>query len=172
MHLALALGLGVGCLWASDTITGWLADAGFAVPSIIALTTLALLLAQVPAVTRLRGIECLGMFAVLLFLAVIGALCDVRALLELGRLGPALGGLACTIIAVHGTIVFGSALLARRDPLLAAIASQASVGGGSTALVIARSFGREDLVLPAVLVGALGNAIGTYAGFAVVALLQ
>jgi uncharacterized membrane protein len=171
VDLALLLALGLGCVWLSDLITAWLARQAIAVPSIIVITTLALVLAQMPAIARLRGTEWLGMLAVLLFLGVIGALCDLRALVGLGTLGPALGGLACTMIAVHGVIVFGAGIIAKRDPLLAAIASQANIGGGTTALAVARSYGREDLVLPAILVGALGNAIGTYAGFAVVAML-
>ena len=47
--------------------------------------------------------------------------------------------------------------------------ANANIGGSTTAFVVARSLGREDLVLPAILVGALGNAIGTYAGFVIVA---
>jgi uncharacterized membrane protein len=172
VDLALLLSLGLACVWGSDTITAWLLTRGIEVPSIIVVTTIALVLAQVPAVTRLRGTEWLGMFAVLLFLAVIGALCDIEALLELGRLGPVLAGLACTIITVHAVVVLGGGVLLRKDPLLAAIASQANIGGGTTALAIARSFGREDLVLPAILVGALGTALGTYAGFLVVGALQ
>jgi len=44
------------------------------------------------------------------------------------------------------------------------IASQANIGGASSALALARSINRTDLQLPAVLVGVLGNAIGTYLG--------
>ena len=45
------------------------------------------------------------------------------------------------------------------------MASQANVGGGTSALALARSLGRSDLVLPAILVGSLGMAVGTYLGF-------
>ena len=34
-------------------------------------------------------------------------------------------------------------------------------------VALARSLGRPDLVLPAILVGSLGTALGTYLGFAV-----
>jgi uncharacterized membrane protein len=95
----------------------------------------------------------------------------VRALARLGDVGVAIAVLACTCIAVHGLVVFGVARVLRMDPVLAGIASQANIGGGTTAFVVARSLGREDLVLPAILVGALGSALGTYAGFAIVALM-
>ena len=48
---------------------------------------------------------------------------------------------------------------------MAAVASQANIGGGSTALATARSIGRPELGLPAILVGSLGTALGTYLGF-------
>src|SRR5690606_18115251 len=104
-----------------------------------------------------------------LFLAVIGAYCDVRQLAALGTLGFVILGFASTMVAVHGAIIFGAARALRIDPIVAAVASQANVGGGTSALAVARSLGRSDLVLPAVLIGSLGNAIGTFIGFWVVA---
>ena len=58
-----------------------------------------------------------------------------------------------------------SGILLRLDPALVAVASQANVGGSTSALALARSLGRGDLALPGILVGALGNALGTYLGF-------
>ena len=51
------------------------------------------------------------------------------------------------------------------------IASQANVGGGTTAIALAETFQRKELIVPAILVGTLGNALGTYLGFLVVYLL-
>ena len=64
-----------------------------------------------------------------------------------------------------------STLYADLDPDVAAVASQANVGGGTSALALARSLGRADLVLPALLMGALGNGLGTYLGFVAAELL-
>ena len=52
-----------------------------------------------------------------------------------------------------------------------AIASQANIGGGASAIALAESFNRKELILPAILVGSLGNALGTYLGFLVVYIL-
>jgi uncharacterized membrane protein len=52
-----------------------------------------------------------------------------------------------------------------------AIVSQANIGGGTTAIALAETFGRKELIVPAILVGTLGNALGTYLGFLVVYLL-
>ena len=137
----------------------------------LVLTTVALVLAQLPAVARISGARVLGMTAVLLFLAVIGALCDVEALASLGRLGGTLFAFVGLTLLVHGLAVFGVARALRLDPDQAAVASQANIGGGTSALALARGLGRGDLVLPAILIGSLGNALGTYLGDATVRIL-
>ena len=55
---------------------------------------------------------------------------------------------------------------------MSAVASQANIGGSTSALALAKSLGRSDLMLPAILVGALGNAVGTYLGFLTAAWLR
>ena len=162
----LDLGLLLGLAAASLASSLWVA-AQTDIPMALVLTTLALVLAQVPGVARLRGGRTLGMFAVYLFLAVIGALCDLEALESLGELAGTLWIFASVVVLVHGLIVFGGAALFRADWDMAAVASQANVGGGTTAIALARSLGRSDLVLPGILVGSLGTALGTYLGFAV-----
>ena len=69
-----------------------------------------------------------------LFLAVIGALCDVAAFREIGRLGITIFVFAVLVIAVHGLITFAAAALLRIDVDIAAVASQANIGGATTAL--------------------------------------
>lgn len=165
IDLGLVLALGFASVFMSDHAAAALEEAGIALPSIVVLTALALVLAQIPAVSRLRGARVLGMFAVYLFLAVIGAYCDVVKLVGLGRLGLALLAFASIVVVVHGVVTYGAARLMRLDLDIASVASQANVGGGTSALAVARSLGRGDLVLPAVLIGALGNAVGTFIGF-------
>jgi uncharacterized membrane protein len=171
LDLGLLLALGLGAVLVSDALAAWTTDRGWPIPSILILTAIALALAQIPAVTRLRGMRVLGMFAVYLFLAVIGAFCDLGRLGEMGGTGLLLLGFAGTLVAVHGMATFGAARLFRMDPDVAAVASQANVGGGTSALAVARSLGRPDLVLPGILVGSLGNALGTFLGFWAAAVL-
>ena len=52
-----------------------------------------------------------------------------------------------------------------------AIASQANVGGGTTAMALAQSMDRKELIVPSILIGSLGSAIGTYIGFSVAGFL-
>jgi uncharacterized membrane protein len=112
------------------------------------------------------------MFAVYLFLAVVGVFCDVRAMGGLGTLGVVLLAFAGLTVLVHGALIFGAARLWRMDLAAAAVASQANIGGSTSALALAKSLGREDLLLPGILLGALGNAIGTFMGFIAVGLAR
>lgn len=165
IHLGGILAIGLGGVWIAEVLTGMLADAGITIPSILVLTVIALALAQVPAVQRMRGARLLGMYTVYIFLAVIGAFCDIGALRGIGQLGVSLLLFATILVLIHGVITYGAARLLKIDLGIASVASQANVGGGTSALALARSIGRSDLVLSAILVGALGNGIGTFLGF-------
>ena len=52
------------------------------------------------------------------------------------------------------------------------VASNANIGGATSAGALAIAIGRGDLRLPGILAGSLGNAIGTYAGFVIAELLK
>ncbi len=165
MSLAVLLAMAFTAHWLSVTAADWLASLGVRIPSILILTTLALLAAQLPPVQRLCGAQVLGTYGSYLFLAVIGAFCDFAALGALGELGLQLVAFVGLAVLIHGVVVFGVGLLVRADPDVLAIASTANVGGSTTVLPLARSLRRDELLLPGILVGSLGNGIGTYLGF-------
>ncbi len=165
LELGLLLGVGTAAIWLSDLAADALAGWGLPIPSVLLLTSMALALAQVPAVARIGAIRPLGMFAVYLFLAVIGAHCDLSALGSIGALAGRLMLFALLAVAVHGLVVFSLGRLFCRDWGVLAVASQANIGGPTSALAAARSLGRQDLLLPSILVGSLGYAAGTYLGF-------
>lgn len=161
LDLGAGLALGLGAVWLSEQI----ATVFPSIPSALFLTGIALLLAQIPGVSRLPGLRVMGMVAVYLFLCVIGAHCDLGAMSGLGELGVTLLVFTLVTVLVHGLLVYGLAWMFRVNPVIASIASQANVGGGTSALALARSLGREDLVLPSILIGSLGYAVGTFLGF-------
>ena len=168
--VGLVLALGAFAHIVSLLITRGFAAAGMNVPSILVITTLALVLAQWRPIATMPGARAIGMYGVYLFLAVIGAFCDVRAMAQLGKLGVVLLVFASGLVLVHGIITFGVARIFGMDLGAAAVASQANVGGSTSALALAKSLGREDLLVPGILLGALGTAIGTFLGFFVVRL--
>lgn len=141
------------------------------IPSILTLTTIGILLAQTKFVSNLPGSQMLGLYLVYLFLAVIGAFCEISAVVELKNVGLTLLLFASIAVILHGIILVVLARLTYRDWDMVAIVSQANIGGGTTAIALAESFNRKELILPAILVGTLGNALGTYLGFLVIYLL-
>lgn len=167
IDLGITLGMGFGALVLSDYVQDLLS-----VPSVITLTLIALIIAQVPWASKLRGPQALGLFSVYLFLAVIGAFCNLEAFGKLGSLGFSLLALTAVTVLVHALFTIIGGRLLRLDPDMVAITSQANIGGATSALALARSLGRSDLTLTAVLLGSLGTAIGTFLGFWVVGWLS
>ncbi|WP_439475530.1 DUF819 family protein [Algoriphagus formosus] len=148
-------------------ISGIVAEYFPQVPEIITLTTIALILAQFPAVKQLHGKQTLGFFMIMIFLGVIGTLCDISSLSGVGELAGTLILFVGLLVLIHGLFVFGIGALLKMDWDVIAVASQANVGGNTTAIAAAESLNRPDLLIPGVLAGSLGNALGTYIGFLV-----
>lgn len=165
--LASLLALGLMGMAISKVLVHWFPQ----IPEMIFLTTLALILAQFPSVQQLYGKQTLGFFMILVFLAVIGTLCDFRALAQTGELAGTLLLFVGLMVLIHGIVIFGLGALLKMDWDVIAVASQANVGGNTTAIAAAESLNRPDLLIPGVLVGSLGNALGTYVGFVVAGLL-
>lgn len=156
---------------ASFLVSDFLSEYFPKIPFILILSTLGILLAQIPAVSKLKGSHTLGLFLVNLFLAVIGAYCELSAVSALKEIGVSLLLFTSIAVLLHGigTVLIGG--LFYRDWQMIAIVSQANVGGGTTAIALAETFERNELILPAILVGTLGNALGTYLGFLVIYVL-
>jgi uncharacterized membrane protein len=129
------------------------------------------LLAQTTSVSKLKGSHNLGLYLVFLFLAVIGAYCELAAVIDLKDLGLTLLLFAGFSVVFHGVIIILVGGFIYRDWEMIAIVSQANVGGSTTAIALAESFNRKELIVPAILVGSLGNALGTYLGFLVIYIL-
>jgi uncharacterized membrane protein len=139
------------------------------VPTVIWLTTYALIGAQLPAIRRLQGSMQLGTFALHLFFAVLGIGSRVQEILVVG---VEVFYFAALVVLVHGVVFLVLARAFRFDVDTTVVASQAAVGGPSTAMAMAVSRGRPDLTLPGAMAGLLGYALGTYAGLAVGWLLR
>lgn len=127
------------------------------------------LLALIPAnvfprlVPHLAGHEQLGMIGIYLFLFVMGATADVWAMV--GSALP-ITLFALIVVAVHMIVIVGVGGLLKFDLAELIIASNACVGGSSSAGPIAAARGWHELVTPGILCGSLGNAIGTFIGVA------
>jgi uncharacterized membrane protein len=166
--IASLLSLGFGTLFISGLVTNVVPQ----IPSILVLTTIALILAQIPFVQKIKGGKLLGYLLILIFLAVVGAFCDINALLKSGEVAGVLLIWVTVLVLIHGFLLILIAGLFKQDWDIVAIASNANIGGATTAAVCATSLGRKDLQLPGLLAGSVGNAIGTYLGIMVAEFLK
>ena len=79
---------------------------------------------------------------------------------------------AIIIILVHLVVLFGVGKLMRLDLAELAMASAVCIGGPSTAAAIASAKGWRELLIPGVLAGSLGYAIGSFIGVSVIEWLR
>jgi len=118
---------------------------------------------------RLSGYREAGNVMMFIFLASIGAGADIW---ELVGIAPILFVYAAIIIVVHLVILFGLGMLLRLDLAELAMASAVCIGGPSSAPALASAKGWRDLLIPGVLAGSFGYAIGSFIGFRVSAWLS
>ena len=171
LDFSVLLGLGIFTLFVAGELGEIFKTWGVVVPEILILTTIALLLAQIPQVGALKGARVLGMFGIYLFLVVVGAFCEVTALGAIGALAGQLMLFTTALVIIHAVFTFGVGSLLGYDWQLISVASQANIGGSTSALALTESFNRRSLLVPAVLVGTLGNAVGSYLGFVIAGIL-
>ena len=133
------------------------------------LTTLALAAGHVIPSRAKRGALQLGNLALLFFFVVIGIYSRIAEVLAVG---VQVLFYTLFVVGVHGVLVFLAGRFLRVDIGTLCVASQASVGGPGSALAVAVAGGWRSLILPGILVGLLGYALGTYAGLGIAGALR
>lgn len=116
-----------------------------------------------------RGADILGLALLQVFFAAVGASADIAVLITSG---PTLLLFALMILIVHFAITLVGARIFRLSLLEALLASNACAAGAPTAAGMAVAHHRKDLMLPALLCGTLGYAIGNVLGVACYGLLM
>ena len=139
--------------------------------AILVTTALTVLLATLlpQQLKKLSGHREAGNVMMFIFLASVGATADVWQLIEIG---PVLFVFATVIILVHLVILFGVGKLLRLDLAELAMASAVAIGGPSSAPALAAAKGWGELLIPGVLAGSFGYAIGSFVGISVVEWLR
>ena len=132
-------------------------------PTILIVTTLALILAQFPIMGRLQGAFELGNLSFFLFFCAVGAMINVKMAIVLS---PVLFAYVMIMIVVHMVAIYGIGRLLCLDIRILTIASCAAKAGPPTVVALANIHGWKNLVLPGVAIGLLGYAVGNYLGFA------
>lgn len=116
-------------------------------------------------VGSLSGYTEAGNVLMFIFLATIGASADVWLLIENA---PILFAFAAIVVSVHlvALLAIGKLLRIGLPELL--VASAVAIGGPASAPAVASAKGWHDLVIPGVLAGSFGYAIGSFIGVSVV----
>ncbi|MCP3981537.1 MAG: DUF819 family protein [bacterium] len=160
MGICFALALAAGLCAAGYGLASVL---GYPSAGILVVTALTVTLATL-APRRLEavsGAENIGTLFMQIFFAVIGATANIAAVLRSGTVLLLFAGI---ILSVHLITILGLGKLMRLDLREIIIASNANMGGPTTAAAMAASRGWNSLVLPAILCGTLGYAIATFVG--------
>lgn len=145
-----------------------LAKPQFAILATTALTVIAATLLP-RHLRKLSGHSEAGNVLMFIFLASVGATADIWQLI---RIGPALFVFAMIIIVVHLLILFSLGKVLKLDLAELVMASAVAIGGPSSAAAIASAKGWRDLLIPGVLAGSFGYAIGSFVGVAVIEWLR
>ena len=112
-------------------------------------------------VEKMHGSQEIGTYLIYLFLFVIGVPANIYTVVTEA---PWLLALTFIMVLVNMLFCFGAAKIFKFNLEDAIIASNANIGGPTTAAGMAISQGWSALVGPAMLVGVLGYVIGNYAG--------
>ena len=182
LDISLAVATAFSIVFVSDTIAGFLGGlfgGGDQISTLLKtflgnkylwITTISMILATAfPGFFgNIKGSNELGTFLIYLFFFVIGVPASVMMIF---LKSPLLLLFAAIIVIVNMIFSLGFGKLCGFSLEEIIIASNANVGGPTTAAAMAVSKGWTKLVAPAMLIGTLGYVLGTYAGLLVGSLL-
>lgn len=171
--------LNPGPLVYAVTISAFVCAAGFAVQewsgwpgsAILSITLLSVILATAfpQFFATLDCSSAVGFALLHVLFAAIGASASIAAVIEFG---PVLVLFAATILVVHLLFVLLASRLFTLDLEEALVASNACALGAPTAAAMAVAFKRNDLVIPALLCGTFGYAVGNFVGLTIYGVIQ
>lgn len=135
------------------------------------MTTLMLLVATIfsKQLEEINGAEEIGTFLIYLFFVVLGVPASISEIIKNGAF-IVLFCISAVVIHLIVTLSIGKIMKCKLDELL--LASNACIGGPTTAVAMAIAKGWNGLIVPVMLSGIWGYVLGNYAGILVGSILQ
>lgn len=167
--IAMLLAIAATIVSVSTALSGYLPADFSSAGRILLISTLSIIVAQLPAVKNLRGAMNLGMFFGMMFLVVVGFSVDIAGFL----------GSAITITLFCFCVIFGSMILHLLVTRLLKIKFEyvllgivGAIADGSTAALVASGAKWKSLISIGLLMGVIGGVCGNYAGIMVAYLIR
>lgn len=170
LSLLISVAIGAVSIWMAPYLEGWLeTDINL---DILLITIFIILVSNLfpRQMARLEPVAFqLGFFLIFLFLAVIGAASDVRVIISSS---PLVLGFVVLTLFIHLLVMLIGSRFLRISLEELSIASAANIGGTATSAPMATTFGLKKAITPAVVIGLIGNVVGTFIGVGIGLLLR
>lgn len=150
-------------------IAGYFPETFQSAARILIITTLAIIVAQISPVKKMKGNMDLGLFVVLFFLTTIGYSVNVQEFI-----GSSLVITLFCLVVVLGSLMLHTVLcrICNIDYQYVIISIVAAIASGTVSATVATSAKWKTLVSLAVVMGVIGIVLGNYLGFGIAYLIQ
>lgn len=155
-----ALTIGAAVCAVGFGLAGFMGIKGIGILIITALVVIAATLFP-KQIGGIKGADMIGVFLMQIFFAAIGASANIKIVINYGAI---LFLFAALILLVHLIFILIAGKIFKLDLAEIVIASNANMGGPTTAAAMAVARKWENLVIPAILCGTLGYAVATFIG--------
>ena len=106
------------------------------------------------------------------FVALSGAMVDFSAVQNIEAQMMVVGAITIKVLLIHSLVIFLFGRLITKDIALISIASVTNISGANFSVVFCQNTGRDQYMLPSILLAVLGTGLGSYVGFVVVEILN
>ncbi|KAI5400377.1 hypothetical protein KIW84_065313 [Lathyrus oleraceus] len=163
LQMATSLAVSFAICKVANILTGYFGIQGGTLPLVTAIAVISATVFPKPFASLSSSGEAMAVILIQVFFGVIGASGSIRSVMNTA---PSIFLFSFVQITVHLALILGLGRLFRFDLKLLLIASNANVGGPTTACGMATAKGWKSLILPGILAGIFGIAIATFLGIA------